>query len=142
MLVAAGCGGSKPVSHEAYGTALRGATADLGGLTTDLAAAMKTSSPAKEIAQLHAIQLGLRTTGTNLQAVTPSPDLKAAHGELVAGVQDMADAIDLLVQAERLQASSPAKAQAALRKFAADPALPRVQAAAAKITKAGVDAGF
>ncbi|MBC7461393.1 MAG: hypothetical protein H7287_08520 [Thermoleophilia bacterium] len=137
-----GCGSSGSVSTSAYGGELRAATSNLADLSTDLTAATATGSPEQRATRLHAIQLGLRETGNQLDEVTAPAGLAKTHAELVAGVRDMADAIDDLVQAEQLVATDPERAKVLLRRFASDDSLPRVEAAAAKITKAGVDAGF
>ncbi|MCW2972736.1 MAG: hypothetical protein JWN72_1009 [Thermoleophilia bacterium] len=141
-LVVAACGSSGSATTAAYGEELRAATANLTDLSTDLTAATGAGSPAQRVTRLKSIQLGLRETGNELSDVDPPTNLEKAHADLVAGVRDMADAVDDLVQAEQLAGTDPERAKLLLRRFASDDALPRVEAAAASISKAGVDAGF
>jgi hypothetical protein len=60
----------------------------------------------------------------------------------VAGVRDMADAVDLLIEAQEAAETDPALAKQRARAFASDDSFKRVQAAAAELSDAGVDAGL
>jgi hypothetical protein len=143
-VLAVGCGGQREVTDAAYGKQLRAATSGLDGVSGAISEATQPSkvSVAERVAQVRSIQLGLRESGNELADVTPPDDLRDDHDQLVQGVRDMADAIDLLIQAEELSVTNPQRATTLLRQFATDPSLARVQEAATNITKAGVDAGL
>jgi hypothetical protein len=141
-LFIAGCGASAEPTKADYGAALRKVTSQLGALTGELGAAPKQSSTTARVARLKEVQLGVRRAGTQLRDITPPSSLATAHRDLVRAVQDMAGAVDLLIRAEQVVGTDPAAATKLLRRFSSDDSLPRVQAAAARITRAGVDAGF
>ena len=140
----AGCGGTHEVTKSEYGTELRAATSGLDGVSGDISRATAPSklTTQQRIAQIRSIQLGLRESGNELADVTPPAHLRDEHEQLVSGVRDMADAVDLLIRAEQLSERDPARATALLRRFATDPSLARVQEATTRIAKAGVDAGI
>ncbi|MCW2950048.1 MAG: hypothetical protein JWN41_1061 [Thermoleophilia bacterium] len=140
--IVGGCGESPAPTHAEYGRELRAATAQLDSQTQALGAARAHSSPAADVARIRTVQARLRATARSLKVVEPSPDLRREHAALVSAVRDMAAAVDTLIEAEQLASTNPARAQVLLRAFASDDSLPRVQAAAAKITRAGVDAGL
>jgi hypothetical protein len=140
-LVAAGCGGSDEPTNAEYGEQLRDAMADV-----EAAYGATADTPSGEggdaVEQLRTTQVGLRDAGNRLADVTPPADLQDEHDALVAGVRDMADAVDKLVEAQDLAERDPARARALAREFASDDSFASVEAAASAIQDAGVDAGL
>lgn len=147
-LLVASCGGTGEVTRSAYGTQLRSTMADLESAYGDAGAAVatggaRTTAAAKDpVQQLRTSQIALRDAGNRLDEIHPPKDLAADHRELVRGVRDMADAIDLLILAQQAADTDPKRASQLARRFATDPSFAKVQAAATKIEKAGVDAGL
>ncbi len=139
--IAAGCGGSDEPTNDEYGAQLRDAMADV-----EAAYGATTGAPGTDggdaVEQLRTTQVGLRDAGNRLADVTPPADLRDEHDALVAGVRDMADAVDKLVQAQELATSDPTRARALARQFASDGSFASVEAAASAIQDAGVDAGL
>jgi hypothetical protein len=146
-LIAAGCGGA-PVSREEYGRELRGAMTELetawGETGGAVAPGQQTAAATtvETVGELRRSQLSLRDAGNRLAAITPPEELADDHEALIAGVREMADAVDLLVEAQELAGSDPARARELAREFATDSSFTRVEAAAARIEAAGVDAGL
>jgi hypothetical protein len=137
----AGGGDSAAVSKASYGKQLRSTMADV-EQAYGKGADTKTETSAELVTRLQTLQIGLRDAANQLDEITPPTSLAAEHRKLVAGVRDMADAIDLRIEAEQVATSDPAKAKLLARQFASDDSFERVQAAAAAIDQAGVDAGL
>lgn len=153
MLVAgmllATCGGAsdEPATKAEYERELRSTMDDLEAAYGQAGAAVDTKSSGERsvgdvVAELRTSQIALRDAGNRLDQVVPPESLAATHAELVAGVRDMADAVDLLIDAQEAMEADPAEARRLARQFAADDSLKRVTAAAAKLSDAGVDAGL
>jgi hypothetical protein len=146
-LLVAGCGDT-PVSREEYGRELRGAMTELeeawGQTGGAVAPGQQTAAATtvETVGELRRSQLSLRDAGNRLAAITPPEELADDHEALIAGVRDMADAVDLLVEAQELAGSNPERARELAREFATDSSFARVEAAAARIEAAGVDAGL
>lgn len=150
-LVLAACGGAsdEPLTKSAYEQKLQSTMDDLeaaygeaGAATSGGGGAKGERSVAQIVAELRTSQVALRDAGNRLDEITPPADLAATHDQLVAGVRDMADAVDLLIKAQETAEQDPAKAKQYARQFGADDSFERVQAAAAKLADAGVDAGL
>jgi hypothetical protein len=136
-----GGGDSAAVKKESYGRQLRSTMADV-EQAYGKGVGTKSDTSAELLTRLQTLQLGLRDAANRLDDITPPSSLAAEHRKLVAGVRDMADAIDLRIEAERIAATDPARAKRLARKFATDDSFSRVQAAANAIEQAGVDAGL
>jgi hypothetical protein len=146
------CGGSsdEPLTRSQYEQQLQTTMDDLEAAYGDAGAATTGGGGAKggrrSVAQivdeLRTSQVALRDAGNRLDEITPPEDLAATHDQLVAGVRDMADAVDLLIKAQEAAEQDPAQAKQYARQFGADDSFERVQAAAAKLADAGVDAGL
>lgn len=147
-LLAVSCG-SAEVTTEEYGAELRGAMTDLEQAYGDASEAVlarnaddASATVAETVAELRRSQLALRDAGNRLDEITPPEALAEDHESLVAGVRDMADAVDLLIEAQESAETDPKRAQQLAREFATDESFGRVEAAAASIEDAGVDAGL
>lgn len=146
-LLAVSCGGSE-VTKEEYGRELRSAMADLETAWGDAGSAVEPgkdtaeTSTAQTVEDLRRSQLALRDAGNRLDDVVPPAQLRDDHDALVAGVRDMADAVDLLIQAQQAAETDPERAQQLAREFATDESFGTVEAAASNIEAAGVDAGL
>jgi hypothetical protein len=146
-VLAVSCGSSE-VTREEYGSELRGAMGDLEEAWGDTSGAVGPSaenaraSTEQTVDDLRRSQLALRDAGNRLDSITPPQDLADDHDALVAGVRDMADAVDLLVDAQLAAESDPERAKELAREFATDESFGSVEAAAARIKQAGVDAGL
>lgn len=146
LLVAAGCGGGELTTQE-YERELRRTMDDLEDAYGRAGAALEPDANASRsvgdvIAQLRSAQVALRDAGSRLDAIEPPSEVSREHRELVAGVRDMADAVDLLIEAQEVAERDPERAQSLARRFATDDSFERVQAAAAELSEAGVDAGL
>lgn len=140
--------GSGEVTNEQYGRELRGAMDDLEAAYGDAGAAATPSANAKApdvketVRRLEVAQIALRDAGNKLDAIEAPPKLEKDHARLVRGVRDMADAVSLLIEAQQVAESDPARARTLAREFATDESFGTVEAAAAKLQEAGVDAGL
>lgn len=141
-ILAVSCGGGE-VTREDYATELSTAMADVEQAYGDAGFALEpgsvATSTAERIHKLRSTQIAIRDAGNRLDDVTPPEDLTVEHAELVAGVRDMADAVDLLIEAQELAATDPARAKELTREFATDDAFETVVGASTKIRDAGVD---
>ncbi len=139
--LAVSCGGGE-VSREDYGTELSAAMADVeeayGTAGSALEPGAADSSTAERVEKLRTTQIAIRDAGNRLDEVTPPEDLTTEHDELVAGVRDMADAVDLLIEAQELATTDPERAKELTREFATDDAFETVVGASTKIRDAGV----
>jgi len=145
MLLLAACGGSSEPTKEEYGQALRATMANLDEAYGDANVASTDGAEqdtAATVRQLKASQLSLRDAGNQLDDVTPPSRFAKDHEQIVEGVREMADAIDLLVEAQELAESDPKAAEAAARKFSTDDSFEQVALAAANLEEAGVDTGL
>jgi len=144
-VLAVSCG-SGEVSREEYGQELRSAMQDVEEAYADSGAvvegAPEEAATTDTGAQLRAKQIALRDAANRLDSITAPDDLASAHESLVSGVRDMADAVDLLIDAQEASTSDPAEAKRLAREFATDTSFGKVEAAASKIQQAGVDAGL
>ncbi len=135
--------GSGTVTKDEYETALASAMADVEEAYGTAGAALEPgavgTSTADRVDQLRATQIAIRDAGNRLDEITPPEDLVDEHEDLVAGVRDMADAIDLLAEAQELADTDPKQAKELTRQFATDDAFETVVGASAKIRDAGVD---
>lgn len=141
-LLMGGCGS---VSKQEYGKELRSTMGDLESSYGDAigqAGGGRGGATPTDPAKLGTAQLALRDAATRLDEIDPPNDLRDEHRELVAGVRDMASAVSLLIKANELADSDPAKARKLTAKFAADDSFRRVGDAAARLDRAGVDAGL
>ena len=140
--LAVSCGGGE-VSREEYAQELSSAMADVEEAYGDAGSALEPgaadTSTADRVAQLRSTQVAIRDAGNRLDEVTPPKDLTDEHDDLVAGVRDMADAVDLLIEAQELAATDPARAKELTRRFATDDAFETVVGASTRIRDAGVD---
>ena len=144
-ILAVSCG-SGEVSKEEYAKELTSSMSDVeaayGDATnavTDEGADSSARSIGELVSQLRTTQVAMRDAGNRLDEITPPADLATEHDDLVAGVRDMADAIDLLIEAQELSATDPKRASELARQFATDDAFETVVGAATKIRDAGVD---
>lgn len=153
MLLAAAllatCGGAsdEPSSKAEYERELRATMDDLEAAYGEAGSAIEpgagsTRSVGEIVDDLRASQVALRDAGNRLDELTPPEELADTHAELVAGVRDMADAVDLLIEAQESAEQDPARARQLARRFVTDESFDRVQAAAAELSDAGVDAGL
>lgn len=144
----AGCGDDGPVSEEEYGRELRETMGQLeeaygtagDALSTQGSGGMR--SVGDIVAELRSAQVALRDAGNRLDGIEPPAGLADEHDDLVAGVRDMADAVDLLVEAQEVAGTDQRRAERLAREFASDDSFERVEAAAAALQQAGVDAGL
>ena len=147
-LLAVSCGGE--VSREEYADELRAALSEVEGAYGDVSSSLggggaggdgtQAGATSGQLAdQLRTTQVAIRDAGNRLDEIVPPDDLADEHGDLVAGVRDMADAVDLLIEAEEVAGSDPKRAQELTREFATDDAFERVTAASSAIRDAGVD---
>lgn len=146
LLALAGCGGGE-VTREEYGRELRDTMAELEAAYGRAGAAARGEPDASRsvgdvVAELRASQVALRDAASRLEAIEPPADVASEHRNLVRGVREMADAVDLLVEAQRVAAQDPERAEQLARRFASDQSFERVEAAAANLSEAGVDAGL
>lgn len=119
--------------EESWGTTASAGVTDAG----------EARSPTVQIIDRHRrAQLSLRDAANRLDDIKPPEQVDEDHAVLIAGVRDMADAIDLLIEAEQVAASDAAKAKRLARQFATDDSFESVMAAANNIEKAGIDAGL
>ncbi|MCB0879723.1 MAG: hypothetical protein KDC46_12195 [Thermoleophilia bacterium] len=147
-MLATSCG-STEVTKAEYGKQLRSAMAELEDAYGDTAAATTpaaggdagTATP-RTVDDLRSSQLALRDAANRLDAITPPAELANDHDALVQGVRDMADAVDLLIEAQQQAESNPEQAKKLARQFASDDSFGTVEAAASRIQSAGVDAGL
>lgn len=141
-VLAVSCGGGE-VTREEYAQELSSAMADVEEAYGDAGSALETEgaeqSTAERVEQLRSTQIAIRDAGNRLDEIEPPKDLGAEHDDLVAGVRDMADAIDLLVEAQELAERDPERARELTREFATDDAFETVVGASTKIRDAGVD---
>ncbi|MCW2923707.1 MAG: hypothetical protein JWM98_1111 [Thermoleophilia bacterium] len=139
-LLAVGCGS---VSKADYAKELRDTMGDLESSYGDAIgeAGGGNATPA-DAAKLRTAQLALRDAASRLDEIEPPEELRDEHHDLVQGVRDMADAVTLLVRATELADTNPTKARALTAKFASDDSFRRVGDAAARLDRAGVDAGL
>ncbi len=142
-LLAVSCGSGGAVTKDEYAKELTAAMADVEEAYGDAGSALdpetSKATTADRVGQLRATQIAIRDAGNRLDQVTPPADLQAEHDDLVAGVRDMADAVDLLIDAQELAETDPARAKELTRRFATDDAFETVVGASAKIRDAGVD---
>jgi hypothetical protein len=142
-LLAVSCGSGGAVTKDEYAKELSSAMADVEEAYGDAGSALEPgtadSTTAARVAQLRSTQIAIRDAGNRLDDVTPPEDLKSEHDDLVAGVRDMADAVDLLIEAQELAERDPAKAKELTRQVATDDAFETVVGASTKIRNAGVD---
>ena len=144
------CGGSsdEPLTKSQYEQKLQSTMDDLEAAYGDAGAATSGGGGKSErsvsqiVDELRTSQVALRDAGNRLDEIIPPEDLAATHDQLVAGVRDMADAVDLLIKAQEAAEQDPAQAKQYARQFGADDSFEQVQAAAAKLADAGVDAGL
>lgn len=138
------CGGSDEQSKAEYGESMRATMSNLTEAYGDASTASGEAGDdvAATVRQLRASQLALRDAGNQLDDIEPPEELAAAHEDLVEGVREMADAVDLLIEAQELAETDPKAAEQAARKFGSDDSFERVTAAAARLEKAGVDTGL
>lgn len=147
-VIAGGCGGGSddPPTNAEYGAELRRAMADLEEAYGVAGAAGNDPSPgssaAVSVARLHRSQVALRDAADRLDEIEASSGLADEHDDLVAGVRDMAHAVDLLIDAEQLADTDPAQAKRLAREFGSDDSFARVSRAAGRIADAGVDTGL
>ena len=146
-LLAVSCG-TREVTKAEYGRQLDDTMADLeeaygdAGSAVDSSAGSTASGTVGTVDELRRSQLAIRDAGNRLDEITPPDALAEDHDALVQGVRDMADAIDLLIEAQELAEEDPARATKLAREFATDDSFTRVEAAASRIESAGVDAGL
>lgn len=142
-LLAVSCGSGGAVTKKEYGTQLSAAMADVEKAYGDAGSALEPgkadATTAERVQQLRSTQIAIRDAGNRLDEVTPPEDLADEHADLVAGVRDMADAVDLLIEAQEAADSDPARAKELTRQFATDDAFETVVGASTKIRDAGVD---
>lgn len=151
--LAASCGGAP--SKEEYGREVNDTLAEVeksyggvgqttGGGTDDAAAddSAAATSTEDQVQQLEQTQIGLRDAANRLSEIEAPDGLADDHEQLVAGVRDMADAIDTLIEAQRLADTDSPRARELMQEFATDDAFRTVEAAARNIRKAGVDVSF
>lgn len=141
------CGGGGEVTKQEYETALQATMDDLESAYGDAGSAQAGGGGAsrsvdEQVAELRTAQVAIRDAGNRLDEIEPPAELAETHDELVAGVREMADAVDLLVGAQEQAEADPAEAKRLMREFAGDESFDRVQAAAAELSDAGVDAGL
>lgn len=148
-VLAGACGGGGEVTKAEYERELRSTMDDLedayGSATGAVLARDAGDAPrsvGEVVAELRSSQVALRDAGNRLDAIEPPAELTGTHQDLVAGVRDMADAVDLLIEAQEQAEADPARAQRVAKEFAADDSFQRVQAAAVELAEAGVDAGL
>lgn len=136
----AGCGS---VSKAEYAKELRTTMGDLEASYGDAIgeAGGGAATPA-DATKLRTAQLALRDAASRLDEIEPPEDLRDEHRDLVRGVRDMADSVSLLLRATELADSDPKQARALTAKFASDDSFRRVGDAAARLDRAGVDAGL
>lgn len=148
VLLAVSCGGTDPVTTDEYGAELRSAMGELEEAYGDAGSAVApdadnaADSVEETVQKLRTSQLALRDAGNRIDAIEPPAQLADDHEALVAGVRDMADAVDLLIEAHQQAADNPAEARRLAREFATDESFGAVEAAASRIESAGVDAGL
>lgn len=150
-LLAAGCGGGD-LSEEEYGEQLRSTMAELEAAYGTAGSAIDpegsggggggTRSVGDVVEELRSTQVALRDAGNRLASIEPPTELGDEHDDLVAGVRDMADAVDLLIEAQEVAATNQRRAEQLAREFASDDSFDRVEAAAAALEEAGIDAGL
>jgi hypothetical protein len=147
MLLAT-CGGTGgPATKAEYERELRSTMDDLEAAYGQAGAALEdrgaaTRSVSAIVDDLRSAQVALRDAGNRLDEVEPPVELRSTHDELVAGVRDMADSVDKLIEAQEVAARDPKRAQQLAREFVEDDSFQRVEAAAAALSDAGVDAGL
>lgn len=145
-LLLATCGGGGAVTKEEYERELQSTMDELEAAYGEAGSARpgggESRSVEEEVTELRRAQVAIRDAGNRLDEIEPPEQLADAHTELVLGVRDMADAVDLLVQAQEQAVSDPNDAKRLMREFASDESFDRVQAAAARLSDAGVDAGL
>ncbi len=145
-LLAVSCGGE--VTKAEYGRQLSETMADLEEAYGDTNFAVEPGADATNSGTLGTVddlrrsQLAIRDAGNRLDSITPPDELADDHAALVAGVRDMADAVDLLIAAQEQAETDPDESLRLAREFATDDSFTRVEAAASRIESAGVDAGL
>jgi hypothetical protein len=149
LLATCGTAADKPLSKDAYERKLQSTMDDLEAAYGDAGAAASanqntdsTRSVGEIVSDLRESQVALRDAANRLDEIEPPTDLADTHDQLVAGVRDMADAVDLLIQAQEVAEQDPAKAKSLARQFGQDDSFERVEAAAAGLADAGVDVGL
>lgn len=146
-LLATSCG-AEQVTADEYERELQAAMDDLEAAygTTGSAVApgadQAAASTEATVQELRSSQIALRDAANRLSEITPPAEFVDDHEALVAGVRDMADAVDLLVEAQQVAVREPARARELAREFASDESFGAVEAAASRLTAAGVDAGL
>lgn len=146
-LLATSCG-SEQVTAEEYERELQSAMDELeaaygtAGGAVSPGAAQAAASTEETVRELRSSQVALRDAGNRLAAIEPPDELGDDHEALVAGVRDMADAVDLLVEAQEVAETRPDRARELAREFAADESFGAVEAASSRLSAAGVDAGL
>jgi hypothetical protein len=143
-LVAAGCGGGgdsgggdKSTSKEAYGKQLAAAGqtlqktfADIGDQTGN------TTSSAKIGARLKTGATALDQAVKKFEAITPPDDVKAAHAKIIAGLQEIADA--LRKSASAAASDDPAALNKALAALTTGDGVKKITEAQQELEAAGV----
>ena len=153
MLLAAAllatCGGAsdEPLTKSEYERELRTTMDDLEAAYGQAGEAIggtggSTRTVGEVVADLRSSQVALRDAANRLDEIVPPTELADTHAELVAGVREMADNVDLLIEAQESAEQDPARARQLARDFVEDESFDRVQAAAAELSDAGVDAGL
>lgn len=146
-LLAASCG-SEPVTRQEYARELQRAMDDLeaaygtAGSAVAPGASQAAASTEETVQELRTSQVALRDAGNRLADIEPPAELAGEHDALVSGVRDMADAVDLLVEAQQSAEADPARARRLAREFAADESFGAVEAAASRLSAAGIDVGL
>lgn len=137
----AACGGE--LSKEEYGAELRTTMNELedayGNAQQETAGGTETPGDADRLREQ---QVALRDAGNRLEEIDPPSDLSDEHGDLVGGVRDLAGSIDLLIEATEVAETDPERAKELTRRFASNDSFLRVGDAAARLDRAGVDAGL
>lgn len=145
-LLAVSCGSGGAVTKEEYATELSAAMADVEEAYGDATNAViarnadnASTSVADLVERLRTTQISIRDAGNRLDEITPPEELSTEHDDLVRGVRDMADAVDLLIEAQELAETDPKRASELARQFATDDAFETVVGATTNIRDAGVD---
>jgi hypothetical protein len=148
-LLLATCGGAsdEPVTKAEYETALQSTMDDLEAAYGQAGAALDDKGAANRsvgeiTTQLRSAQVALRDAGNRLNEIVPPTELASTHKDLVQGVRDMADSVDLLIKAQEVAERDPNEAKRLAKEFGNDDSMERVTAAAAALSDAGVDAGL
>lgn len=147
LLATCGGGSQEPSTKAEYERELRATMDDLEAAYGQAGSAIdgtagSTRSVGEVVEDLRSSQVALRDAGNRLDEIVPPESLAETHDELVAGVRDMADNVDRLIDAQETAERDPARAKQLAREFVNDESFDRVQAAAAKLSDAGVDAGL